>query len=343
MSFTVPTLKELIDKCEAAYSALITVKEMPVSEQQVKARILANAVNGLYKYIAYLGKQIIVTTAEAEYLEAHCATKKIFRKRKSKASGTIMVDGTVGAVIKAGQTLTRADGMSYKVTEDVVLDAASQEIGVECLTAGAAGNCEAGTVLNFSSAVSGINSRASVVLIGSGADDENDDDLLARYLVFIQNVYYGGADSDYVKWALSVPGVNNAWAVGCAMGPGTVTVWIMTPHGLPDKVLCQKVWEYIETVRPVTATRIFVTGPNAKKVTITITDLEPDDEELKTAIEAALAKYFNGLKKGEDVKVKDVYATISTVSGIENYHIDLTEDIIVADTEIAVLEEVIWA
>ena len=35
MSFTVPTLKELIDKSEAAYSALITVKEMPISEQQV--------------------------------------------------------------------------------------------------------------------------------------------------------------------------------------------------------------------------------------------------------------------------------------------------------------------
>ena len=185
--------------------------------------------------------------------------------------------------------------------------------------------------------------QALNLLAQRAADADRDADLLTRYLVFMQNVYYGGADSDYVKWALSVAGVNNAWVEGCVMGPGTVTVWIMTPHGLPDKILCQKVWEYIETVRPVTATRIFVTGPNAKKVTITITDLEPDDEELKTAIEAGLARYFNGLKKGEDVKVKDVYAAISTVSGIENYHIDLTEDIEVADTEIAVLEEVIWA
>lgn len=155
--------------------------------------------------------------------------------------------------------------MSYKVTEDVVLAAVSQEVGVECLTAGTAGNCEAGTILNFASAIPGVNSRATVVLIGSGADDESDADLLTRYLVFMQNVYYGGADSDYVKWALSVAGVNNAWVEGCVMGPGTVTVWIMTPHGLPDKILCQKVWEYIETVRPVTATRIFVTGPNAKR------------------------------------------------------------------------------
>lgn len=75
---------------------------------------------------------------------------------------------------------------------------------------GAAGNAEAGEILNFSVVLSGVDSKATVILIGSGADDETDKDFALRIHQTLQSIYHGGNDNDYVKWALQVEGVNQA-------------------------------------------------------------------------------------------------------------------------------------
>lgn len=345
MPFKTPTLKELIDEVEGLYAARIKAEEMPISEQKIRARQLAYVCHKNLIYVSYMGEQIVPTTADEEYLEKHCEAKGIFRKQASYAYGAIYGKGyIVGAILPAGSVLIRKpDNMRYEVTQNVVMTGERQEIPVKCLTPGVAGNAKAGEVLEFSVTLAGIENSAEVKLIGSGADIETKKDLLVRYLITIRNVFYGGADTDYIKWALSVEGVNNAWAEGCTMGVGTVTVWIMTPIGVPDTVLCQKVRTFIETVRPVTVKRIFVTGLNEKTVTITITGLTPDNDSLRALIEVSLLKYFKGLKKGEKVKLKDVYDAITAVQGVENYHIDLVNDIEVAANEIAVLGGVAWA
>ena len=56
-----------------------------------------------------------------------------------------------------------------------------------------------------------------------GVEAENDDDLRARILQRIQNPPMGGAQADYVTWALAVPGVTRAWAAP-EQGIGTITV-----------------------------------------------------------------------------------------------------------------------
>ena len=56
-----------------------------------------------------------------------------------------------------------------------------------------------------------------------GTDTETDDQLRARILHRIQNPPMGGAQADYVTWALAVPGVTRAWAAP-EQGPGTITV-----------------------------------------------------------------------------------------------------------------------
>ena len=59
--------------------------------------------------------------------------------------------------------------------------------------------------------------------VTGGTDAETDDQLRARILHRIQNPPMGGAQADYVTWALAVPGVTRAWAAS-EQGIGTMTV-----------------------------------------------------------------------------------------------------------------------
>lgn len=342
--YKIPTLEELINDLEKAYKAKIDTKLMPLSVQKANARIFGYALNALYGYAAYIAKQAIPITSEGEYLRRHCATIGLYEKPKSKAYGTILISGNVPAAVAVGEVLNREDGWQYQVVESVILNASTQSIKVEAVTAGAGGNTGAGTVLTFARALEGINPTAVVEVIGAGADAETDEELLRRYLSYMRNLYYGGADSDYEKWALSVPGVSNAWAEGCKMGAGTVTVRIMSPSGVPDEVLCQKVRDYIRSVCPVTVKRIFVVAPLAKVIDIEIANLQPDNAEMKAAVEASVRQYFETeVKPGGEIIISKINFAILGTTNLTDYKLVApTDNVQCGVGEIAVLGEIKW-
>ncbi len=343
MPYIVPSLEKLITDLETSYYASISVQELPLDEQSARSRQFAYALNALYDYLTYISKQIIPTTSEGVFLEAHCASKKIFRKLVVYASGLICVKAAAGTLIPAGTIYKRSDGVCYEVLQDAIISTNPQNISVQCQTSGSIGNCVAGTELQLTVSLAGVENTAKVQTMGAGADRETDADLLARYLVYMENLYYGGADSDYKKWALSIAGVNRAWVEGCAMGAGTVTVRIMTPTGLPDDVLLKKVWDYIETIRPVTARRIFVVAPNIKYVDIPISGLEPNTTDMRDKVESVITDIFNKITDlGATVKLIDLNADLTLIPGINDFHIDLDANITAQNNEILVLRSVQW-
>nr|DAI24799.1 MAG TPA: Baseplate J like protein [Caudoviricetes sp.] len=343
MAFVTLTLKELIDEAEALYSAFST-EEMPLVEQKFKARQLAYVCNKLNNYITFLGKQIIPTTSEREYLEAHCALKGIFRKQPTAAYGSVMVKGLADTVIAAGTVLIRkTDNMRYQTIEEVILTGELQEINVKCMSTGSQGNASEGEVLDFAVVLAGVESTATVKLIGSGADMETDRDLLARYLEVIRNVFHGGADSDYVKWALAVEGVNRAWAYPCELGVGTTTVRIMTPDGFPDNILLQKTKTYIDGVRPPTYNEFYVVSPKEKKIPHTLM-IKPDNDDNRAAVLEALTRnYDEQAKPGGLLLLRDLHSAMLSVTALEDYRIDYpTGNIQCGLGEFAVMGETTW-
>ena len=57
-----------------------------------------------------------------------------------------------------------------------------------------------------SPAVVDVDAMVTVLTLGGGTDTENDDDLRMRVLQRIRQPPQGGANHDYVRWALAVPG-----------------------------------------------------------------------------------------------------------------------------------------
>lgn len=350
MPYQVPSLQELIESLEKAYAAendkiKDSKKKMPVSVQKANARVLGYAFNALYRYLTYMGNQAIPTSSENEYLRRHCSAIGLYPKQKSKAYGTIIIKGEVSANLAAGEMLRREDGFLYAVQESLTLSTSEQIIKVIADKAGIEGNCAAGTVLTFVKAQEGINSTATVELIGAGADDETDKELLSRYVEYMRNLYMGGADSDYKKWALEVEGVSRAWVYPHAMGAGTVTVRIMTPSGFPDEVLLQKVKDHIDSKRPVTVKRIFILAPTAKLIDIEIANLTPNTPEMKQAITASLLSSFDtNAEPGGMVLVTKIHSAIlSTLNLVDYKLVAPVENIQCGSGEIAMLGAIKWS
>lgn len=345
MPWPVKTLSARMDEVENAYRAYFTAKEMPVSVQKFKARALAYQINSLEAYIRYLSLQMIPITAEAEYLEFHCASKGIYRKQATAAAGPVYINVYAPTVIESGTILTRnSDNVAYKVTEQLVLEPGRQELKLECLKTGTVGNCPEGEILTFAKAIAGVDTTATVKLIGAGADIETDKDLLARYLEVIRNIFHGGIDSDYVKWALSVEGVNRAWVYGCEMGAGSVTIRIMTPDGFPDQILCAKVKAFIDTVRAPTVKRIFVVSPIAKPINPVFGGVLPDSPEMKTAIEQSLSRFLDVYAvPGGEILLSQFNLTFLSTPGLSDGRLILPDSNIKCERgELAVLGVSTW-
>lgn len=345
MSFIVPTLKENIEKVEAAYSALLKKDEMPVSEQLVEARILGNAINGIYGYIKYLSSQIIATTAEKEYLERHAARFGIFRKKITTAKGQLIGSGNVGSNLPKGTKLTRdKDGLEYEITESVLITERENTVNAECLIAGNIGNCVAAETFTLSVAIGGINKSLRVLSIGGGADVESDKDLLIRYLEYLREPPHGGSDADWVKWAKEVPGINRAWVYPHELGVGTVVLRVMTPDGVADEQLLEHVRTYIDIQRPVTVKRFEVYNYILKVINFQI-HLVPDTAEVRSTVHAELDDLFKryadkGIKQ---IPLSQINEAISIADGEDDHTLlNPTQDLICEDSEILVLGDITW-
>lgn len=346
MAYKAPTLQELIEDLEKAYATHIDdTRKMPVSVQKANARVLGYALNALYEYLEHMGRQIVPTTADGDYLRRHCSQIGLYAKQKSKASGTVLIEGTIDSALSVGEFLRRGDGFQYVVAESVIVSSATQSIKVIADQAGVDGNCAAGTVLTFVNAIAGISPTATVELIGAGADDETDKELLSRYVEYMRNLYMGGADSDYKKWALEVEGITRAWVYPHAMGAGTVVVRGMTPNGFPDEILLQKTKDHIDSKRPVTVKRIYVLAPSSKLINLEIANLQPNTQEMRDAITASLQSSFNtNSEPGGVVLVSKINSAIlSTLNLIDYKLVTPTDNIQCADGELAVLGEITWS
>ncbi|MBC3952196.1 baseplate J/gp47 family protein [Pseudomonas folii] len=290
MPFKTPSLPELISRARsdlAGSSALLR------SDAEVLARINGAASYGRYGHQHYIAAQILPDTADEENLlrMARLRLRRSYLPAVSSA-GTASFTGVAGAVLDAGTLLQReGDGALFKVSLSVTLTGLSGSVKLEAVVPGILGNTPASMRLTSVSPVAGVADTFVVLEPGltGGTEQESLEALRAKVMRSYAVVPHGGNQSDYVTWALEVPGVTRAWVRRHWMGPGTVGLFVVRDGDIdpiPNAEQLQRVYEYIESMRPVTA-EVRVLAPVELPIQYEI-KLTPDSGAIRAAVEEAL-------------------------------------------------------
>ena len=140
----------------------------------------------------------------------------------------------------------------------------------------------------------------------------------------------GGAQADYVTWALAVPGVTRAWAAP-EQGIGTMTVRFLMDElradddGWPTPPDVQRVSDYIDKMRPVTVKDCYVLAPIKEFIEITILDLAPATAQGE--VEASLRDMLSSMAApGQTIYAAWVSYAIMSAPSVQSFHLVTTDD-----------------
>ena len=341
MPFSRPTLSQLLSQVAQDIAAAVPGADalLRFTNLGVLSSIQAMLANLHFGYLDWIAKQSIPVTATAEYMEGWAGLVGVTRKPATPASGSVSFTGTAGTTIPAGTAMTRGDGASFTTIADAVIGSGGS-VTVTALadTPGAAGNAVAGTLMTLTAALGGVQSQgAAATAFTGGADLETDDALRSRMLERYQAPPQGGAQIDYVTWALAVPGVTRAWVGPGGAGPGTVVVYMMMdvaeaafngfpqggngvassePRAAPASGDQLAVANYLYPLQPVTAL-VYVCAPNAHAVAFTMKGIAAGQ---RAAAVAAIADIF--LREGApggSVMLAHVWGAIAAVTGVNDF------------------------
>ena len=306
-------------------------------------RVLAWCMSGLaysvYGYLDWISLQSVPFTATDEFLYAWAALVGIYQKDSTPATGTAQFTGTADVVLPSGSPLTRQDGTPYTSTADATVDTTGVLL-VPAIAAvnGAATDCDAGVGMSIATPVSGINSGGVTASpFTGGADQELQEDMRTRMLFRYAQPPQGGAASDYIAWAMEVPGCTRAWIQSSA---GQVQVYPMFDEanaadgGFPqgtDGCATEElrgptasgdqlaVAEHIWTVQPVTAL-VFVAAPVPLPIDVTIANMDPSTVEMEAEILDSLQAAFLTIGEvGGTIYPSQLYTAILSTPGVNRF------------------------
>lgn len=324
MPYQRPDLPTLINRAQADMdSRLAGSPFLRRRLMAVLARMEAGVAHGLYGYLDWLALQIMPDTAEVEHLNRWASIWGIYRKPATFASGYAIFAGQSGAVIPAACVLQSLNNVQYKTLEDVSLANGTARVAVQAVETGTAGNAPAGSPLQLTAPVLGVDVQGqSAEGLSGGTEEESDASLRIRLLARIRTQPSGGAAQDYVAWALAVPGVTRAWCYPREMGRGSVTVrFVMDStyeNGIPQPDDVARVAAHIETVRPVTAD-VYVVAPISHPINLDLR-ISPDTPRVRvTVAEAAWAALRREAEPGGTVIVSRLNEAISLAEGEEDH------------------------
>ncbi|WP_067734501.1 baseplate J/gp47 family protein [Novosphingobium naphthalenivorans] len=349
MTFIRPTLSELIARGRSDIQTRLPGADAALrhSVLDVLARVHGGTASGLYGYLDWLAKQLMPDTAEAEYLARWASIWGIDRKAATAATASAAATGTNGVTIPAGTEAQRVDGSIYTVLAAVTIAGGTATLSLEAADSGPDASLNAGDELTLSSAIAGVNATITVsASTVTGTEEETDASLLARLLDRIRTSPQGGAEHDYVAWALEQPGVTRAWPYRGWMGAGTVGLaFVMDDREdiFPLEADVAAVQAALDELRPVTA-ELYVFAPTPAPQDIVLR-ISPDTAEVRAAIEGELADFFS--REGEPggtIWFSRLSEAISLAEGEFQHAIDIPDEDFTANAgEIPTLGSVTFA
>ena len=328
MPFSRPSLSDLITRIRDGIFSRLSFEQLRRSDAEVYGKELAGASHELHGHLQFIAQNVIYDTATSEYLDRWAGIWLTTPRIAVVSSvGNITVVGINGILVPAGSVLVSATGIEYSTNADATIALGVALVGVTALSTGADTNLVAGSLLSFSTPIENITSTATVDAnaLSGGADQEDDVKLRARLLSRIQQPPHGGADYDYINWALEVAGVTRAWVYPQELGLVTVTVRFVRDADvsiIPDAGEVTAVYDYIEARRPVTA-NLTVVAPVAVPLNFSIAAI-PNTAAVKTAIETELRDLITRESQpGGTILLSHIREAISIAAGESNYTMTL--------------------
>lgn len=317
----------------------------------VTAKVLAALSHEFELRMAYLARQLFLTTATGQFLSLHASDVGIYRKAASAASGRILgmaapdvtypagirfVSGSVTYVTTAPASASPLGDITFQVASDV---------------RGAIANRDGDGALALADPVLWPALSAAFRVgpdgLGGGADIENDDSLRARALHRKRNPPGGGKLSDYEAIALAVPGVTKAWAFRRPTSPGFLATYFLfdgRPNLIPTASDVLAVQAAIDAARLIRIDDSVAVAPTPLPIDVSIHGLFNDAADVRSAIEAAIAGVFlDRCRPGIDgdtfsLSRSWISEAISQASGEERHILLLpVEDVVLTNGQFPVL------
>ncbi|MEE3607577.1 baseplate J/gp47 family protein [Avibacterium paragallinarum] len=319
--FVVPTLDEIRASILRDMQALDPQADVSVdSDNYARASSLAAVAEGIYAHQKWLIKQFFPDTADTEFLEKHAGLRGIRRRNATYASGRgATITGQENAEIPAGLQIKTEDNRFFETLESAVISSTGfVVVPVRSLATGAGQNIKTQTKGSFMAAPVGVQSEVMLNEVIGATDAESDASLLERLLELIRRPPAGGNKYDYRNWALSVDGVTAAYVYPLRRGLGTVDIAITADNDVPNEETIRRTQAYIDDVRPVTAKESKVVKPDVTKIhfDIQVKISGITLQEITSAIQAALADYFNTLIPGDSLIVSQCEAVVNNLVGV---------------------------
>jgi len=243
MSYESPSLKDLILSAEnglsvAFYGSTTTLRKTSL---KVIAKVFGGVTFLLSLFLREIYKNTFISTCDISKLEAFGSDFGLPHKAAGYARGKVTVSGSVGSVMPAETVFVDDDtGLEYETVVDVTIpDSGCCDISVIATAFGAESNLDAGASLSYRDSAptgifdddtvvvstDGIKGGVSYTVIVGGATEywgETAEAYRRRLLSRRQNAPQGGADADYIGWALRFPVVARCFIL--ANYPSTAAV-----------------------------------------------------------------------------------------------------------------------
>lgn len=259
LTFTLDETHALLIALHKRHFPDIDVSEM--SDAWLELRTFAGALTDNHAHTEATKNDLLPDTAEGDLLDRWGKIRGVIRKSATPArkSSAFRITGpTPGDPVPDGIALNHESGLRFKTVGATVLGATGYaDVGIVGIDAGSATRLNKGEVLTFADPVAGLAEEGEMQLDmdEDGTDREADGAYRLRVLSRFSSPPLGGAQEDYVQWALAITGVAAAYCYPLRRGLGTVDVAMLYAGSgavrLPDYDAVVAFQAVIDTKRPI--------------------------------------------------------------------------------------------
>lgn len=280
-TFTIPTLDDSHAFLVALMKALFPTAD--VSEGSFNwlwLRTFAGGVSDNHAHIFNVENDLLPDTASDDMLDRWGGILGVPRKGATPArrDAALRVFGTAASPVPDATQLVHTSGLLFKTNGAATVGAGGYvDVGLVAIDTGARTRLNAGEQLTFSSTPAGLQDTAilQLALNEDGVDEETNGAYQLRVLARLQDPPLGGAQDDYVQWALAQTGIAAAYAYPLRQGIGSVDLAALhAGTGAARVLLAGEVTALkaaIDELRPVSVTfRVLTVTTSAVNIEYTV-------------------------------------------------------------------------
>lgn len=303
--------------------------------------------------------------AYSNWLDLHASVNAISRKPANPAYGVIQITGIPGTKIPAGMIFAvpavgNTPAVEFITEGDATIsNGGNVTVGVVAVEAGVKGNVAANTIKIMAMPIKGITDIGNMEATSGGTEAEDDDALRKRIIEVEQSgeINFVGCDADYVRWAMEVAGVGDAFVIANWNPdvPNSVKVVVMDANGDPaNEHIIEDVVNHIMSPSDRMARKapigaiVTIVPPTPKYITYAFKATLRSgytDQMVVQSFTASVKKYYSTAKAENVVQYNQIHAILTATPGVQDFTgltmNGRTENIVLPDDEYPITKAVV--